>query len=212
MDQALEQSYNKTAKGKGDVIGITTRKATIAKWNLIEHEKMQYINVLYDFCELSIYDEYSLHHDFSDAATAQNIKFVENIIDFVEQRNNPFKKDNYNVVKNIATGTIINQDATDFLVSCTEYGRKAYEKFVDEHFSKKSKKFLDFIPKRKIRSGKQTPAKPLDVQKQNVKALKYIDSARLRMYEIRKLLRYELSLVSLYLTRDNKLRKAARHE
>ena len=135
MDQTLEQSYNKTAKGKGDVIGITTRKATIAKWNLIEHEKMQYINVLYDFCELSIYDEYSLHHDFSDAVTAQNIKFVENIIDFVEQRNNPFKKDNCNVVKNISTGTIINQDATDFLVSCTEYGRKAYEKFVDERFS-----------------------------------------------------------------------------
>ena len=40
MDQALEQSY-KTAKGKGGVIGITTRKATIAKWSLIKHEKMQ---------------------------------------------------------------------------------------------------------------------------------------------------------------------------
>ena len=40
MDQALEQSYNKTAKGKGGVIGITTRKATIAKWNLIKHEKL----------------------------------------------------------------------------------------------------------------------------------------------------------------------------
>ena len=130
----------------------------------------------------------------------------------MEQRNNPFKKDNCNVVKNISTGTIINQDATDFLVSCTEYGRKAYEKFVDERFSKKSKKFLDVIPKRKIRSGTQTPTKPLDIQKQNVKALKYIDYARLRMHEIRKLLRYELSPVSLYPTRDNKLRKTTKHE
>ena len=60
----------------------------------------------------------------------------------------------------------MNQDATDFLVSCTEYGRKAHENFVDERFSKKSKKFLDFIPKRKLRSGKQTPIKPLDIQKQ----------------------------------------------
>ena len=59
MDQALEQSYNKTAKGKGGVIGITTLKATIAKWTLIKHEKMQYIKVLYDFCGLSIDDEYS---------------------------------------------------------------------------------------------------------------------------------------------------------
>ena len=48
----------------------------------------------YNFYGLSTDDEYSLHHDFSDAVTAQDIKFVENIIDFVEQRNNPFKRDN----------------------------------------------------------------------------------------------------------------------
>ena len=93
MDQALEQPCNKTTKGKGGVIGITTQKATIAKWNLIKHEKMQYIKVLYDFCGLSIDDEYSLHHDFSDAVTVQDIKLVENITTFVEQRSTPFKKD-----------------------------------------------------------------------------------------------------------------------
>ena len=122
MGQALEQSCNKTTKGKGGVIEITTRKATTAKWNLIKHEKMQYIKVLYDFCGLLTDDECSLHHDFSDAVTAQDIKFVENIIDFVEQRNNPFKKDNCNIIKNFATGTIINQDTTNLLVSCSEYG------------------------------------------------------------------------------------------
>ena len=47
---------------------------------------------VYDFCRLSTNDEYSLHHDFSDAVTAQDIKFVEKIIDFVEQKNNPFKQ------------------------------------------------------------------------------------------------------------------------
>ena len=108
---------------------------------------MQYIKVLYDFCGLSTDDEYSLHHNFSHAVTAKDIKFVENIIGFVEQRNNPFEKDNCNVIKNIATGTILNQDETDFLVTCSKYGRKAYENFVDECFSKKSKKFLDIIPK-----------------------------------------------------------------
>ena len=107
----------------------------------------------------------------------------------MEHRNNPFKKDNCNVIKNIASGTITNQDATDFLVSCTEYGRKAYENFVDERLSKK----IEVIPKRKIRSWKQTPSKPLDIQKQNVIAVKYIDYARLRIYGIRKL----LPLVSL---------------
>ena len=213
MDQALEQSYNKTAKGKGDVIGITTQKATIAKWNLIKHEKMQYIKVLYDFCGLSIDDEYSLHHDFSDAVTVQDIKLVENIITFVEQRSNPFKKDSCcNVIKNIATGTVINQNTTGILISYTESGKAAYEKFIDKRFSRKSKKLFDVIPKIKTIGRKDTLSKPLDVQKQNVKALKYIDYAHLRLYEIRKLLKYELAPVSLYLTKDNELRKPDKHE
>ena len=42
----------------------------------------------------------------------------------------------------------------------------------------------DIILERKKRSGKQTPTKPLDIHKQNIKALKYIAYARLRMYEI----------------------------
>ena len=75
-----------------------------------------------------------------------------------------------------------------------------------------SQTLLDVIPKRKIRKGKQTPTKPLVIQEQNVKALKNKDYASLRMHEIQKLLRYEQSLMSLYLTRVNKLRKAAKHE
>ena len=94
---------------------------------------------------------------FSDALSVQDIKFVEDITDFVEQRNNVFKKDNFyqkyyllsKVIKNIASETIINQDATDSLISCTEYGRKTCENFADEPFSKKSKRFLDVIPKKK---------------------------------------------------------------
>ena len=42
----------------------------------------------------------------------------------------------------------------------------------------------DIILERKKRSGKQTPTKPLDIDKQNFKALKYIAYAGLRMYEI----------------------------
>lgn len=135
---------------------------------------------------------------FSDALSVQDIKFVEDITDFVEQRNNAFKKDNFyqkyyllsKVIKNIASETIINQDATDSLISCTEYGRKTCENFADEPFSKKSKRFLDVIPKK--RRWKQIPTNPLDIQ--HFIASKYIDYTRLRIYKIRKL----LSLVSFY--------------
>ena len=53
---------------------------------------------------------------------------------------------------------------------------------------KNKKKFLELFQKTKTKGGEQTPTKPFDIQKQNVKALKYIDYARrLRMYGIRKL-------------------------
>ena len=141
MDQVLEESYNKTAKGKGNFIGINTQKFMIAKWNLIKHDKMQHIKLLYDFCGLLTGDEYSLYYDFSDTVTAQDIKFME-------QRNNRFKKDDCNVIKNIATETISNQDATNFLVSSTEYGRKAYENFVDKRFSKYQNVFWTLFQKK----------------------------------------------------------------
>ena len=41
MDQALDQSHNKIAKGKGGNIGITTQKETVGNSNLIKHKKMQ---------------------------------------------------------------------------------------------------------------------------------------------------------------------------
>ena len=39
IDQALEKEYNKPAKGPGGVIGITRKKESVAKWNLLKHEK-----------------------------------------------------------------------------------------------------------------------------------------------------------------------------
>ena len=79
---------------------------------------------------------------------------------------------------------VINQNTTGILISCTESGKAAYEKFIDERFSRKSKKLFDVIPQTKTIGRKDTLSKPLDVQKQNVEALTYIDYARLRLYQI----------------------------
>ena len=44
MDQALEKEYNKDAKEKGGVIGF---------FNLIKHEKLQYVRWLNELCGLT---------------------------------------------------------------------------------------------------------------------------------------------------------------
>ena len=116
---------------------------------------MQYIKVLYDFCGLSIDDEYSLHHDFSDAVTVQDIKLVENIITFVEQRSNPFKKDSYcNVIKNIATGTVINQNTTGILISCTESGKAGTKSLLTNVFQENQKSYLTLFSRQRQLEGK----------------------------------------------------------
>ena len=42
MDQALEKEYNKAAKGAGGIIGITRKKESVAKCNIVKHEKNIY--------------------------------------------------------------------------------------------------------------------------------------------------------------------------
>ena len=65
MDQALEMTYNKPAKGAGGVIGFTRRKEAVATWNLIKHEKSEILSVLDNVCGLKEHDEYSTHHKYS---------------------------------------------------------------------------------------------------------------------------------------------------
>lgn len=87
---------------------------------------------------------------FFDAVTIQNIKQAENIIAFVEQRNNLIRKDSYcNVTQNIATGTVINENTTTHLLSCTDPGKIAYEKFIDERNTRQSKTLFDVMTKAK---------------------------------------------------------------
>ena len=66
MDQALEKEYNKKAKGPGGIIGVTRQKESVAKWNIIKHEKRKYTKFLVALCDYEKLDEYSLHHEFSD--------------------------------------------------------------------------------------------------------------------------------------------------
>ena len=34
-----KKAYNKSAKGQGEIVGISRRKQAVCKWNIIKHEK-----------------------------------------------------------------------------------------------------------------------------------------------------------------------------
>ena len=62
---ALEKEYKKLDKGPGGVIGITRKKESVAKQNLLKREKSKHTHFLDDLRQNERLDEYSLHREFS---------------------------------------------------------------------------------------------------------------------------------------------------
>ena len=91
MDQALEKQYNKPAKSSFGIIGYTRRKEAVCKWNLIKHKKSQYTSLLENMCDLTIDDEYAIHHEFSASRTKEDLSSVNKIVDYINSRGNTFK-------------------------------------------------------------------------------------------------------------------------
>jgi hypothetical protein len=147
MDQALEKEYNKPAKGKGGIIGITRQKETVAKWNIIKHEKSQYTKYVRELCCINENDEYSYHHKFAQTKTETDDACVEFVYNYISQRTNPFDISSTCKVTNIVTGKQIEHVLSHFLINCITEGEKGYNEFKLSRLENKTKNFL--IPYRR---------------------------------------------------------------
>ena len=90
MDQAMEKAYNKPAKDNSGIVGFSRRKEAVAKWNIIKHEKVKYKSFLHEWCSMDQHDEYSYHHEFSEAALKYDEECVHQVVTFIQERFNPF--------------------------------------------------------------------------------------------------------------------------
>ena len=86
MEQALDKEYNKSAKCPGGVIEITRKKWSIAKWNLLKHEKSKYTHFLDDLCKNKRLEEYSVHHEFSTTQTKKDEKDIQTIKNYIASK------------------------------------------------------------------------------------------------------------------------------
>ena len=121
LDQASEMQYNKTAKSQSGIIGITRKKEAVNKWNILRHEKLQYIQFLEQMCNISNNDEYSLHHEFSPSVTENNREAVSNIIDYINEHVNRFRMDE-NTLVNLVTGVKFDACSSVLLINCLQTG------------------------------------------------------------------------------------------
>ena len=211
VDQALESKYNKQAKSSSGIIGITRRKEAVCRWGLIKHEKANYSNLLRKISSVDQEDEYCLHHEFSEKLSETDQTYIQQLVDCISDRGNPFDLEN-STMKNLVTGATLDTATTSFLLDSVVKGTEAYDKFVKERLDCKSVKLFDKIPMtRKIKKmGKNW--KPPDVNKETIQFLRMIDYSRLQSLDIADLLKHEIVSTSFCLTKDGELRKSPKSE
>ena len=127
FDQALEQCYNRPAKVSREVIGVTRKKDVVALWNIIKHEKEQFVNLLK--MEDSVAEELSVHHDFNQSTTAKIFEMVQEIKQYLQKVCTPIL--HQGAMKNVLTGEVVTKVNVDKLLCCMKEGGRAYDDYVE---------------------------------------------------------------------------------
>ena len=142
---------------------------------------------------LTVDDEYSLHHEFSNATKKEDIESVESIKKYAASYQDPFDISLMKNVTNNATGEMPESFEIEYLLNSVEHGETLYKQFVETRLIEHSKSLFDTLTKRNKKEPVSSSDKPVDIEKENVKALKYFDIARTRNFNVQELLTYELS-------------------
>ena len=77
---------------------------------------------------------------------------------------------------------------------------------------KKAVKISDVIPKFRKKKSNTHGSNIVDLKKETVSFVRHIDFARLRMYNIQRLLQFQINSTSFFLTKDGYLRKSQKSQ
>ena len=190
-DMCLEQTINRSSKGKGEVVGETRRKDFFTMWNLIFHERLA-INNLGRHLSGAEFDnrELIVHHKFTEAETLRQEKIVKDMITFIISHENPLMLCPETRLHHIFTQEILHEDVRNDLLSVFQTGGDLYVEFRKNRFIERKEKVSDTIHRKNLKTfntrvhqAKPTKAKAdKDSKKDIVKAQKTIDLARVRKF------------------------------
>ena len=147
-------------------------------------------------------DEYSLHHKFSNATTKEDIESVQSTKKYAASHQDQFDIGLKKNFTNIATGEMLENFKMEYLLNSVEQGEMLYKQFVETWLIEHSKPLSDTLTKRNKKELASSSNKPVDFEKENVKALEYIDIVRTRNFDVEELVTYELSKQPQYLTKE----------
>lgn len=156
--------------------------------------------------------ELDLHHEFNQSAARANNTRVSTLVQFITSIANPF--DNDNKLRNVCTGSSIPSNVAEGILKCVEVGEHSYQDYRQARFVEKSKKLHDTIlTNRNVVTPKPTSTeqpieslqtKTIAAKNDMADALRYIDYARERQYDMTKLLKCEIKSTSYYLVENTK--------
>ena len=211
MDQALEQYYNKPAKGAGGIIGNTRKKEAVALHDLIKQEKQLFISHLENDSHRS--SEYSIHHEFSKHSAVESAKDVNNITKYIETLGSTLTKDFFGKpFQNLVTGEI-NDIMFQHNLSCITKGSSLFNTLKKDRMDTKKVLLTDPIKKfMPPKEAKPTERKIYDIQKETLLALQYIEYAQCRESQDKTVLAHELTPKPFFLVdREGLLRKSDKY-
>ena len=158
-------------------------------------------------CQMDEDDEYSLHYEFSDRITKADKHNVAALMKNVFQHGNPFNLEQPKGIMNIATGVSLEKAEEDFLLNCISLGKAARNECYESRLTEKNLQLLETIPKTKKIIKKKSEKKEYDLAKETVKLLRHIDYARLRDFDLKILMGYEISPTCFHLKKGGLIRK-----
>ena len=128
----LEQTINRSSKGKGGVIGVTKRKDVVSMWNLIYHRMLAISNQSRTISGIKLkHGELAVRHEFTKAETDRQECNITNMIKYVLSIENPtcVSSNTEHRLHNILTHKILPNNISQDLKNVFQIGTALYKDF-----------------------------------------------------------------------------------
>ena len=201
VDMCLEQTINRSSKGKGGVVGETKRKEFFTMWNLIYHEMLGVNNLGREISGAQLDKrELVLHHKDTAAEIKRGEQNIRTMMEYILSKENPLALTSEPRLHHILTQEVMPEGIRNDLLDVLENGERIYHQFRKNRFLEKNEKISDTIHRNNITTfvsikenqGKAKKVKEKTLKKDMVNAQKLIDLARVRNFNDKKLFEYNL--------------------
>ena len=100
--------------------------------------------------------EYALYHEFSQSLIEADEECVVQIVNYIEERNNPFDTSSVTKLTNLITGKEMSKETSCILLDRIKTGENSYNRFREARLVDKKEKLFD--PITKVREMRKTSA------------------------------------------------------